>query len=283
MAMAFLGTAAGTMLHSFFDFEMHVFQNALIFSLLAAIAAGPLCGRRQEIALRKNEDGMRSRRMYLVRIALALLTVAGLILAIPVFSSALICSAADRLADARQPEKAKDFYQLAIKIDASNWRACKGLGNVYHNQRYYSLDMAEKKEVARLEREIFAEGYRHNPMDAELVMGLGKATLFLGDVDAGLDLLKQGTILRPFNDLYWWTLGVEQRKAGRYAAALETFRYAQTLNNSPSTRKNIQWLEKKLNAPATPVSTDAVQTGQHGNDDPKETELSELHRLMGSF
>ena len=48
MAIAFMGTAAGTLLHSFFDFQMHVFQNTLIFALLAAIAAGPLCGRRQE-------------------------------------------------------------------------------------------------------------------------------------------------------------------------------------------------------------------------------------------
>jgi O-antigen ligase len=71
MAMAFLGTAAGTMLHSFFDFQMHVFQNALVFALLAAIAAGPICGRRQETVLKQSDVRLRNIRMRPPRIILA--------------------------------------------------------------------------------------------------------------------------------------------------------------------------------------------------------------------
>lgn len=42
LAMAFLGTAAGTMVHSFFDFQMHVLPNTLVFAMLAGAAAGPM-------------------------------------------------------------------------------------------------------------------------------------------------------------------------------------------------------------------------------------------------
>jgi len=42
MGFAFLGAVAGTMVHSFFDFQMHIFPNAMLFALLAALAIGPL-------------------------------------------------------------------------------------------------------------------------------------------------------------------------------------------------------------------------------------------------
>jgi O-antigen ligase len=61
LGFAFLGTAAGTMVHSFFDFEMHVFPNAMVFSLLAALAVGPLvrAKRRTQTAGPQAENGGR--------------------------------------------------------------------------------------------------------------------------------------------------------------------------------------------------------------------------------
>ena len=98
MAMAFLGTAAGTLLHSFFDFQMHVFQNAMVFALLGGIAAGPLCGRRQE-RLVQQPRRLRDASLRLLRGALALGALAGLALSIPTFSSAFVRAAADRRAE----------------------------------------------------------------------------------------------------------------------------------------------------------------------------------------
>lgn len=282
MAMAFLGTAAGTMLHSFFDFQMHVFQNAMVFALLAGIAAGPMCGRRLEERLKQ---GAKANRVAVALLALA--ACAGLLLSLQVFSSAFIRAAADRLAEGRQDQKARLYYRRAIAIDAGNWRAYTGLGNVLYDQRYHSLDRDEKKEIAAEERNVFAAGYARNPNDAELVMGLGHATIFLGEVDAGLDLLRQAAELRPFNDLYWWTLGVEQRKAGRYAEALETFRYVRDLKNSPSTRKNIQWLEKQLAQKAQPAGTDRKPAPKAPSMnlrlEREKTSTGELHELMENF
>ncbi|MCK4563439.1 MAG: O-antigen ligase family protein [Verrucomicrobia bacterium] len=284
MAMAFLGTAAGTMLHSFFDFQMHVFQNALVFSLLAAIAAGPLCGRRQEALLKGNGHGFWPKLLRPARLALAVVAIAGLLLSLQAFSSAFIRAAADRLAEARQPEKAKRYYDRAIKIDPSNWRAYKGLGLVYYNERYYSLDRDEKNQIAAVERAVLETGCRFNPKDASLLVGLGRVTIFSGDVDAGIERLKQSTELRPFNDNYWWMLGVAQRKAGRYEEALETFQYARGLKNSASIRKNIQWLEKQLRMASAKVeSENEVQESPAPADDPAGTSLDDLYKLMEGF
>ncbi len=245
MAMAFLGTAAGTMLHSFFDFEMHVFQNALVFALLAAMAAGPMCGRRKEklIEMPHSISQVASRGSAIV---LASLVVIGFIMAAQTFSSAFIRAAADRFALSDSIEKAKQYYSAALRVDPSNWRAYKGLGLLWHNERYYCLDPAEKHQLAVEEEAIQRKGYVHNPLDAELAMDLGKTRYFLGDVEAGLELMKHAANMRPFNDIAWWTLGVYQRKANRYAEALETFKYTARIRNSPSTRLNIEWIEKQI-------------------------------------
>lgn len=279
MAMAFLGTAAGTMLHSFFDFQMHVFQNALVFSLLAAIAAGPICGRRQEAILQQKARPLRPLRWIL-----ALVCVAGLVFSVQTFSSAFVRAAADRLAATKQPEKVKRYYKRAIKFDRSNWRAYKGLAMVYYDERYYSLDRDEKLHIAEIERNVLETGYRFNSKDAAMVVNFGRATIYTGDVDAGIALLQQATILRPFNDNYWWMLGVEQRKAGRYEDALQTFQYAKGLKSTASIRKNIQWLEKQLKATSATVQPveDVPETPVPAGD-ATGTHLNELHKLMDGF
>ncbi|RKX37264.1 MAG: hypothetical protein DRP64_17470, partial [Verrucomicrobia bacterium] len=68
----------------------------------------------------------------------------------------------------------------------------------------------------------------------------------------GLDLLREACRLRKFHDLYWWTLGVELRKAGMHEESLEVFQYAETLKRTPSTRMNIQWLEKRMSENGLP-------------------------------
>ncbi len=251
MTMAFFGTAAGTLLHSFFDFQMHEFQNALVFGLLAGIAVGPICGRRQEQQLKASGKGW---PIMLRRIALslvALVAMAGLSFSVQTFSSAFIRALADKAVQA--PRHAPDamrhaqkLYELAASIDKSNWRAYKGLGELYAVERYYCIDLAEKQALAKEERRFYEQALRWNPKDFEIAMNLGRVTAFLGDADAGIALLTQAAQTRRFNDIVWWNLGVMQRKARQYEEALETFKYTATIKNSASVRKNIQWLEKQL-------------------------------------
>ena len=58
-AAALLGALAGTAVHGFFDFELHIFPNAMMLALLAGCAVAPLLRQRSEIRGRKAEDGGR--------------------------------------------------------------------------------------------------------------------------------------------------------------------------------------------------------------------------------
>ncbi len=368
LGFAFLGAAAGTMVHSFFDFQMHEYPNALVFAFLAAVAVGPLararsreqgargkaaleCGassrlrddgstplslpsglvgreppshglrrsgitrgtqigtepttRKQQPAKQVQHSTFNVQRIFLSMIGIAYLV--GTAFCLQIMSSASLRVLGDKAAGSKHfapstkhgqgtKHPAAKHYELAAKIDPQNWRAYKGMGRLSHDQWYYTLDREEKLRFAMVKKEWYEKAYRHNPLDPEIVAGLGKTLVFLGSEAAmpcraggcggavsecggltplsndlasatnqprsfsnqqqlqarGLDLLREACRLRKFHDLYWWTLGVELRKAGMHGESLEVFHYAEKLKSTPSIRMNIQWLEKQMSENGEP-------------------------------
>jgi O-antigen ligase len=201
IAMAFLGTATGTMVHSFFDFQMHVYPNSMFFALLAAMACGPLVaqratntGRKKRLSAVSSEQSAETNITSSSRVSLWLNKAAVWLLAIGFFVGTLFClqimgssfirAMGDKAAQAQLHAPgsmlhAQNLYELATKIDPQNWRAYKGMAKLYFDQRYYALDMDLKLTLAEDERAWFEEAYQHNPKDPEIVLGLGKCLLFL--------------------------------------------------------------------------------------------------------
>jgi O-antigen ligase/tetratricopeptide (TPR) repeat protein len=221
IGFAFIGALAGTMVHSFFDFQLHVFPNALVFALLAAVAAGPLmrAGNARNPKPGKprrsphvpvdgygpvNGSGQDSARppaasmrpLWLGKACerfLAVAYLAGTVFCLQIMSSAYIRALGDRDKDQSLSyatdisAQAAKKYKLAIKIDPENWRAYKGLGQLLHQQRYYCLDMEEKIQCADGEIFWFEKAYAHNPKEPELLSSLGKAYLFLGRTQGAVE------------------------------------------------------------------------------------------------
>lgn len=164
-----------------------------------------------------------------------------------VMSSAMLRVCGDKFASDKNRVRAEKMYKAASVIDPQNWRASFGLGQVYSYYRYQELDPIAKKEWALLERDTFAQAYRHNTKKEEVVYGLGRAEIMAGNREAGLDKLRQAAARKRFNDFYWRKLGIELRKAGHYDEALEAFLHARKLNRSNDTvNHNIQWLTDRL-------------------------------------
>jgi O-antigen ligase len=311
IGFAFLGTVAGTMVHSFFDFQMHVFPNAMVFALLAAIAVGPLRAARRGPKTEGGErraDGCGATNVFesrgpkplpdqlasegngepsttkaegrratsaslwpsvILLWLLAFAFVAGTLFCAKTMASDVARALGDTAMANRNIPKAEQYFRWATRIDAQNWQAYRGMAQLLHDQRWFSLDLDEKVLLALEELGWFEQAYKHNPKDAESVLGLGKVLVFLGrqqdrgnlaassslpsptaDFETlGLGYLREACRYRKFNDQVWWLLGVELRKAGRYEEALETFKYAGKLRRTPSITKNIQWLEKAISSP----------------------------------
>lgn len=352
LGFAFLGTAAGTMVHSFFDFEMHVYPNALVFALLAAIAVGPLVrafGGTRPLPGKRTQDTqipakppttrhqqqpsgflkstphrlkadssarVSSWRNKAVAWLLAAGFISGTVFCVQVMGSSYMRALGDHAFADNNVEQASRFYQWAVTIDPQNWKAEKGMGDLCHTQRYYSLDLQEKRRMAAEERDWYEKALRNNSHDPELLMGLGKALIFLGrsavanatppthavaaiaggsislpspstsslmpleQIERGLDLLRQACAYRKFNDIYWWSLGVELRKAGQYEEALEVFHYANTLKRTPSIIKNIQWLEAQRAGHVSSKTADVQPQAANLRLKEEEMDLGRLFELM---
>jgi O-antigen ligase len=324
LGFSFLGTAVGTMVHSFFDFQMHVYPNALVFALLAALVVGPLRNAKRSQDSRYKAIGNREKNEHSESLAkldtasnssrvppshlwlnkfaewtLAIGFLIGTLFCFQVMGSSYLRALGDKVVEKQAMGvghsavglglSAERLYQLAVRIDPQNWRAYKGMGNLLYSQRYHCLDMTEKVQLAEQERDWLKKAYEHNPKDPEIVSGLGKSLIFLSrqqeNVDAmlssreylsdegvastnnpvnsqlerGLDLLREACRYRKFNDIYWWTLGVELRKAEMYEEALEVFKIMETIKQTPSSKKNIEWLERQLSGIQSQKSDRAEQ------------------------
>jgi O-antigen ligase len=243
-AVALLGALAGTAVHGFFDFELRIFPNALLLALLAGCAVAPVVRQRSEIRNQKSAIRFLTSGLWLLT-SVFLLLAAGW--SLQVMSSAWIRARGDQLLLKQNFPQAEKWFKPAEKIDPQNWPAQWGFGQIDYYERYNELDPARKQERALKEREAYANAYRINPKKAEVVYGLGRVELFLGNRDQGLDYLRQAANYKRFNDFYWRKLGIELRKAGLYEEALTVFEYAQKLDRANATvKRNIQWLKKQM-------------------------------------
>jgi Flp pilus assembly protein TadD len=162
-----------------------------------------------------------------------------------VMSSAWIRARGDQQRVKENFSAAEQLFNLAERIDSQNWQAQLGLGLVYYHNRYDELDPVRKHEWALKEQAAYTAAYQTNTKKEEVIYGLGRVELFLGNRDKGLNDLRQAANHKRFNDFYWRKLGIELRKAGLYDEALKTFEYAQKLDRSnPTVNRNIQWLKK---------------------------------------
>lgn len=236
-AAALLGALAGTAVHGFFDFELHIFPNAQMLALLAGCAAAPL--------LQAVPDKHPKRTAGVQWVFIAVLVLAALWTA-QVMSSAWIRVWGDKFLSGQKFQRAEKLYKTAGWIDPQNWCTRLGLGQVYYHHRYSELNPARKKEWALKEQANYLAAYQYNAKKAEIVYGLGCVELFLGSRDKGLDYLREVAGYKRFNDFYWRKLGIELRKAGLYDEALNAFEYAQKLYPSnPVVKRNIQWLNRR--------------------------------------
>ncbi|MCF7848798.1 MAG: O-antigen ligase family protein [Kiritimatiellales bacterium] len=304
LAVAFLGTMAGTMVHSFFDFQMHVFANAQVFVFLAAVAVGPMVHAAQgrKVAKMKPESenppaGVFGHWPNILCTILGITFLAATVLCGQTMGSAYLRLLGDRASTGKKAELAERYYNISAKVDRQNWRAYAGLGEIYFKKRYYTLDRDEKHSFAVKEKNIYEKAYNLNQLEPTVVFGLGRVLIYLGEQERGLELLRRVAEYKRFNDYYQWNLGVELRKAGHYEEALHVFDRAMKIKNSPSTKRNIQWLKvklgymqppKKMPAPITEPTvgnqgdvTDKQQgEGMPDEDDPEILLLQTLLDLM---
>ena len=242
----------GTMVHSFFDFQMHIFPNAMVFSFLLAISLAP-----QKNNIKNFEFSFLQKNKNYFLVILIITYFIGLIFCVKILTSSIYRAQSEvkfnQYADKNYVSS--NLINRSIWLDSQNWRAYKQLAKIYSNNRYYNLNLDEKIDLAKLELEFYKKANSINPHDPEVFVGIGKALLFIGRntsnysyVDEGFEWLYKACNYRKFNNIYWWVLGTELRINNRYDEALSIFKKTNKKELSKSINSNIQWIERKINS-----------------------------------
>ncbi len=247
-----ISMVVGTMVHSFFDFQMHIFPNAMVFGFLLSISLAP-----QKNTIKNYEFSFLQKNKKYFLIILIIAYFIGSIFCIKILTSSLY-KAQSEIKFNQYADKNYDSLNLinkSIRIDSQNWKAYKQLAKIYTNYRYYNLNLDEKINFAKSELEFYKKANMINPHDPEIFVGIGKSLIFIGRntsnysyVDEGFEWLYKACNYKKFNNIYWWMLGTELRINERYNDALSIFKKTNKMELRNSINANIQWIERKINS-----------------------------------
>jgi O-antigen ligase len=127
-------------------------------------------------------------------------------------------------------EEVEPDYRKAMAWDSWNWRPHLGLGNLRAMQAtwYFDPDLeAERAGKRRLAAEAvghFQEALRLNPVDMAAEFGLARSLNTMGDAEGALEHYRRAATYQRRHVFYREQLGIQLRRMGREAEALEVFR-----------------------------------------------------------
>lgn len=232
------------LIHSWFDFNMHVPANAMLVATILGFTA----------AIPEREE--RYGRILLTPVARYFLA-AGLLLLIGVggcfFWRTAVASLYTDLGRTAKSElgyaAALEYFDRAKKLDPKSPHPWLRIGDTYRSQARWRLGpekRAERIGLARQGAESYARSLALNPYQTEAHLGLGRAYDLIGEPDNALKHLVRATELAPANAYVFYTLGSYYREHGQLKQAEAAFRASHSLLQSVTTVNTLFDLQEEM-------------------------------------
>ncbi|TAN36492.1 MAG: hypothetical protein EPN23_08365 [Verrucomicrobia bacterium] len=226
-----LGAWSAMLAHAIFDFNLRIYANVAVLALLSGVVVGPLFVSRGT-----------SRRMTGVSAAVIAILLGVTTWTLVSYYSEIRAAAYLRHIDY---DRAMQLAERAWRVDSGNWYAAETLGQIAQMRGRWAQDERQRQADAVIAAhwfEIAAQGNRYNQ---ETRFNWGLSLIATGQVEQGLQLLRQAAVANPMSLEFRSQLGLQLRQAGRYAEALAEFRKAATMGWNAMISANLQWLEKQ--------------------------------------
>jgi O-antigen ligase len=237
------------LVHSIFDFNMHILANSLTLSCIAAVALNCKVHPRHDIHLSGKRRWtqqftvrLRGLQKWLAVGCLTALLVWLTVLAARNYASHLYYRAAERHSRALNRAQAERFYARAWKLDSQNFHLAHDLGNFYANRALWNA--ARRAEFSQQAFQWFDHALRANPWHADTLIARAKLHDLLGQREEAHDILQRALVIDPNNANYLSQLGQHYLRWGDREKAAEAVKKANSLKyQDPVIRLQLRHLQ----------------------------------------
>lgn len=228
------------LVHSWFDFNMHVLANALVLVTLMGmtIAMDESDERKRRAELKKPK--------YLLATAVLVFCAAGAWFVTPAVRAHNYQDEAEQLQRAVDWEGAIELCEKAIEWDPKYPEPYATMGEIYYATSKWQVGeekAQERKQFAAAAVRAFKKSLKRNPFEAHVLLRLANSYEVLGDIQNATLHLEQALALEPHSAFLYQEIGLFHRRRGDEERALAAFEKSITLHAMLTSHLNIMELK----------------------------------------
>jgi len=225
-----IGTALGLtsiLLHSWYDFNMHIQANQLLLATVLGLTTGMENGSE-----RFKRFELKPAFRYALGTALVFICAIALWFVTP----AAIASRYANLGEASKEEanfdEAEVYFKKVISHDPKSWVPYTRLGDIYRTKSQWAnrTNPEHCKQFANIALEYYAAARTLNPLNPDVPAGMGRCYELLGENDKALREYQHAVDLDPNNGFVVACLATFHRNLGENVQALALYKRSWLLN-----------------------------------------------------
>ncbi len=230
------------LVHSWFDFNLHIFGNSAFLAIIMGTTAGiPLSGS----PTRSTPVWQRAVAIVIVFILVGIVAY----LFVPTLKAFQITRSGDAAKYELNYEDAVKFYSEANRIDPRYPKPLIKQGDIFRDQLAWRVGpgkLRERRDLAMKAVQAYDQALRLNPYMSDVWVSRGRVQEMIGDNDEALSSYLKAIDVAPVSAYAHFVLGQFYRERGESQKAVEAFEKADRyfLYNDPMFQMS-QWYEKE--------------------------------------
>ena len=225
------------LVHSWFDFNLHIPANGLLFCTILGLVAGmqvpegPWSPKPMKPAVR-----------YLLGCGLLIVIAVGAFFVWPAAQAVRYTELGNRKKDYLQWDEAIDYYERAIKYDPKYIRPRTKLGDIYFVQAKFRVGEdkeQERLELARKAVDNYKVAFQLNKARGDVLAKLASAYELAGELDSARTCFDTASNLDPYNLTIKGQYGLFLRKIGENKKAIEVLEVLERFKSTESSIINL--------------------------------------------
>ena len=228
MAIGSAISVTSILIHSLFDFNLHILANALLFVSLMGFAVA-----MDENKNRSQRVELKPAARYTLAAFLLVVAVFGVWHVVPTGLAEYCKSQGKDLTQTLQWDDAQGYYLMAIAKDPKFPTPYVKLADIYRSQSVWRKDPARRNEQIDLAKQAIASYQKSlalNPFQSEVMLRMATAYEIIGENEAALNLCKRAIEIDPVNPFNYLCIGKFYRHIGDEKNAIEAYEKANSLN-----------------------------------------------------